>query len=62
MKIIASVDADEVLVAIKRPEGYEDVHPQLVAEDALPGTTFEYRLVWPVEVAPCAETKQKEAR
>lgn len=47
-----SVDPDEVLVAIKRHEGYEDVHPQLVAEDALPGTAFEYRLIWPVEVAP----------
>lgn len=52
MKIIASVEADEVLVAIKRPEGYEDVHPELLAEDALPGTPFEYRVVWPVEVAP----------
>lgn len=51
MKIIAPVEADEVLVAIKRPEGYEDVHPELLAEDALPGT-FEYRVVWPMEVAP----------
>ena len=52
MKIIASVEADEVLVAIKRPEGYEDVHPELLAEDALPGTPFEYRVVWAAEVAP----------
>lgn len=28
------VAADEVLVALKRGEGYEDVHPQLVAQDA----------------------------
>lgn len=25
--------ADEVLIAVKRSEGYEDVHPELVAED-----------------------------
>ena len=50
--ITVEIADDEVLVALKRPEGYEDVHPELVAEDALPGTTFEYRVVWPVEVAP----------
>ncbi len=48
------VDADEVLIAIKRGEGYEDVHPQLVAEDALRqtlygGCQFEWRVV---EAAP----------
>lgn len=38
-------DADEVLVAIKRGEGYEDVHPQLVADDAFGETPFAYRVV-----------------
>lgn len=28
------VAPDEVLVALKRTEGYEDVHPQLVSQDA----------------------------
>ena len=47
-----AVEPDEVLVAIKRPDGYEDVHPALLAEDVLPCATFEYRVVWPVDVAP----------
>ena len=46
------VNHDEVLVAIKRPEGYEDVHPELVAADALPSTPFDYRVAWPLEVEP----------
>lgn len=36
---------DEVLVALKRGEGYEDVHPQLLAEDALGGEWPEWRLI-----------------
>lgn len=37
---------DEVLVALKRPEGYEDVHPQLVAEDLLGANrAIEYRTI-----------------
>lgn len=48
--ITVEVEDDEVLVALKRPdEGYEDVCPELVAEDALQRTTFEYRTVWPKE-------------
>lgn len=47
-----AVETDEVLVAIKRPDGYEDVHPELVAADALPSTPFEYRVAWPLGVEP----------
>lgn len=32
---IAAMAADGVLVRLERPEGYEDVHPELVAEDAI---------------------------
>lgn len=41
----ASVAADEVLVALKRVEGYEDVHPSILADDALMGHWPEWRLV-----------------
>ncbi|RCW65153.1 hypothetical protein [Pseudorhodoferax soli] len=44
-----AVADDEVLVALKRPEGYEDTHPELVAEDAIKDTWPEYRTVWPQE-------------
>ena len=39
-------NASEVLIAVKRPEGYEDVHPDLVAEDFAnnPGA-FTYRVI-----------------
>lgn len=47
--ITVEVEDDEVLVAIKRPEGYDDVHPQLVAEDAIKESWPEYRTVWPKE-------------
>lgn len=45
--ITIEVEDDEVLVALKRPEGYDDVHPQLVAEDAIKESWPEYRIVWP---------------
>ncbi len=32
---IAALAGDGVLVRLDRPEGYEDVHPQLVSEDAI---------------------------
>lgn len=32
---IAALSGDGVLVRLDRPEGYEDVHPQLVSEDAI---------------------------
>lgn len=47
--ITIEIDDDEVLVAIKRHEGYEDVHPELVSEDAIKETWPEYRTVWPKE-------------
>jgi hypothetical protein len=47
--ITIEVEDDEVLVALKRPEEYEDVHPQLVAEDAINPNWPEYRTVWPKE-------------
>jgi hypothetical protein len=36
---------DAVLVAIKRPEGYEDVAPEILLDDAGFHPAFEYRLV-----------------
>jgi hypothetical protein len=46
--ITIEVEEDEVIVALKRPEdGYEDVHPELVAEDAIKPDWPEYRTVWP---------------
>jgi hypothetical protein len=31
----------DVYARISRPDGYEDVHPDLVIEDAIPHTAFE---------------------
>ncbi len=48
--ITIEVDEDEVIVALKRPEdGYEDVPPELVSEDAIKPEWPEYRTVWPTE-------------
>ena len=47
--ITIEIDDDEVLVALKRHEGYEDVHAELVSEDAIKETWPEYRIVWPKE-------------
>lgn len=48
--ITVEVDDDEVLVALKRPEDYEDVHPELVAEDAFKDCDWlDYRIVHPKE-------------
>jgi hypothetical protein len=41
------IEPDEVLVAIKRGEAYEDVHPEIVADDAMLGCKFEWRHVPP---------------
>ena len=40
-----AIFVDPVLVALKRPHGYEDVHPELVAFDAL-----NHSDPWPHEV------------
>ena len=48
--ITIEVEDDEVVVALKRPEdGYEDVHPDLVAEDAIMPNWPEYRTIWPTK-------------
>lgn len=46
----ADTEPTDVVVAIERPEGYEDVHPELVAEDAMARSadgkfTFNWRVV-----------------
>lgn len=46
-KITIEIADDEVLVALKRHEGYEDVHPELVAEDAIKETWPGYRTLEP---------------
>lgn len=38
-------EADEVLVALRRGDGYEDVRPQLVSEDAIGDRWPEYRTI-----------------
>lgn len=43
--ITIEIEDDEVLVALKCPEDYEDVHPELVAEDAIKETWPDYRTV-----------------
>ncbi|MGL6289275.1 MAG: hypothetical protein ACRC2H_01145 [Silanimonas sp.] len=51
LEALSTIEADEVLVAIKRPsEDYDDVHPDLVAEDAFRehlggGSPFSWRVV-----------------
>lgn len=45
MKVIVELAEDEVLVALKRVEGYDDVHPHILADDALSGNWPEYRVV-----------------
>lgn len=60
-----AVASNEVLIAITRGEGYEDVHPQLVAEDALRqtlhgGCQFAWRVVTPP--APALVTEEAVER
>mgnify|MGYP001570234062 FL=1 len=45
MKVTVELSEDEVLVALKRVEGYEDVHPDLLAEDAIGKNWPEYRTI-----------------
>ena len=44
MKVTVELSEDEVLVALKRVEGYEDIHPDLLAEDAIGKNWPEYRI------------------
>lgn len=43
---------DEVLVALKRGEGYDDVHPELVSADAIGERWPEYRTIHGDELRP----------
>ena len=51
-RITLDIADDEVLVALKRGEGYEDVHVQLVSEDAVNAHWPEWRTVLPDEMTP----------
>lgn len=44
-KVIIELEDDEVLVALKCTEGYEDVHPDLVAGYAIKSDWPEYRVI-----------------
>ena len=45
MKKTIEIEDDEILIAIKRPEDYEDVIDELTAEDAMRNSEFEWRLI-----------------
>lgn len=45
MRVIIDIEPGEVLVAIGRPEGYEDEHPELLATDALGFSAFPWRVI-----------------
>lgn len=48
--ITVEIEDDEVLVAIKRPEEYDDVHPQLLVEDIVSYVGWvEWRIIEPKE-------------
>lgn len=48
---------DEVLVALKRGEDYEDVHPELVSEDAIGDRWPVYRTIHGDDLRPVADLK-----
>lgn len=52
MRVTIELAEDEVLVALKRPEGYEDVHPELVTEDAIGDRWPEYRIIYGASLVP----------
>ena len=45
------IDSRHVYVRLKRPEGYEDVHPELVLEDAKVDPAFEPEVIGPPSAA-----------
>lgn len=57
MRVTIELADDEVLVALKRGEGYEDVHPELVAEDAIGDRWPAYRTIHGVELVPHSSTE-----
>lgn len=52
MKVIIELADDEVLVALKRGEDYEDVHPEILADDAIGGGWPEWRTIYGDQVVP----------
>lgn len=51
---IIELEDDEVLVALKRGEDYEDVHPELASEDAIGDRWPEYRTIHGDALKPAA--------
>jgi hypothetical protein len=47
-------ESAEVLIAVKRGEGYEDVCDELVADDAMAGTCFQWRLAQHPDTPPAS--------
>ena len=45
MKVVIELADDEVLVALKRIEDYEDVHPEILADDAIGSRWPEWRTI-----------------
>lgn len=52
MKVIVEIAEDEVLVALRRVEGYEDVHPEILTDDAIGDRWPEWRTIHGDQVAP----------
>ena len=52
MKVIVELADDEVLVALKRIDDYEDVHPEILADDAIGDGWPEWRTIHGDEVVP----------
>ena len=51
--VTVELEEGEILLALQRPEGYEDTHPELLVEDARLPAWLEYRIV-PAESSPVA--------
>jgi len=49
MKVTVEIEPDEVFVALKRGEGYDDVHPEILVDDARIQWPHGYRIVEPEE-------------
>lgn len=56
MLVMIELAHDEVLVALKRPEDYEEVHPEMLAEDAI-GDRWPYRTIHGDELAMMEHTE-----
>jgi hypothetical protein len=49
---VVELEDDEVLVALKRGEGYENAHPKQLSEDAIGDRWPEYRTIQGQELRP----------